>query len=450
MNGTERDTGSAVRRVILAALAALSLFLAAVFAVSPGAFSDNDTPASMTLRPSAAPARPDASSPAPPTPEVKRYDFRIDERQTFGNIMSLFGASPGGASAIVNACRPICDLRLLQKGALIRVWAAGGAWRSIEYRFSPFEVLNVSADAASAGGVRAWKSEMPHETRLVKVSGTIESSLYEAGTRAGADPGAVMDLSDIFAWDVDFASDIKKGDGFAVLYEALYVEGRPVKTGRVIGARMRGNGKTFTAVSFEDKDGRPRYYNADGESLSRTLLKSPLRYRRISSYFSKGRFHPILKVFRPHHGIDYAAPTGTPVESAGAGRVTFAGWKNGYGNFIEIKHPNSYATGYGHLSRIRRGIRPGATVEQGTVIGYVGSTGISTGPHLHYEIRKAGALVNPLGIKSEPARGVAKEELPRFAALRDEIDRRLNLPDGVAVESAQRWKGLAGMTASAR
>lgn len=160
--------------------------------------------------------------------------------------------------------------------------------------------------------------------------------------------------------------------------------------------------------------------------MKKTLLKSPLRFRRITSTFSRGRYHPILKRYRPHHGIDYGAPTGTPIESAGSGVVKHAGWKGGYGNYIEVKHSNGYTTAYGHLSRIGKGIRSGAKVDQGQVIGYVGSTGLSSGPHLHYEVKVGGRLINPLSVKSLPGVPVPKKEMAQFVAARDSVQHKLS------------------------
>ena len=210
-----------------------------------------------------------------------------------------------------------------------------------------------------------------HEKEAV-VSGVIESSLYEDGVKAGADPQLIMSLTDVFAWDVDFTSDVQKGDTFRILYEALYVDGAPVSAGRILGAEMVNNGKKYSAVYFEGTGG---YYDLDGKSLRRTLLKSPLRFRRITSHFTKSRFPPILKKFRPHHGIDYGAPKGTPVESAGSGRVAFAGWKNGYGN---LSRGITTVTNGLRTPRQQKASARGRRLP-GDLIGYVGSTGISTG-----------------------------------------------------------------------
>lgn len=432
------------RPLLLAVLVAVSLFLSALFLVSPQAFSDKGAALSDAvtekIRGSIS-----AASLLPPAPEIRRYDFKIDGDQTFSYIMSLFNVTPSDISSIAVAARPIYDLSLLQKESVIRIFVADEKWHGLEYRIGAYEVLNIKKDPSADGGIKVWKSELPHETRIIKVSGIINNSLFEDGLGAGADAGAIMDLSDIFAWDIDFAVDIKKGDSFSLLYEALYVEGRSIKTGRVLGAQMDNGGKRLTAVYFQGSGAKPVYYSKDGASLSRTLLKSPLRYRRVSSYFSRSRFHPILKKYRPHHGIDYSAPSGTPVEAAGSGRITFAGWKSGYGNFIEVKHHNSYSTGYGHLSKIRSGIRKGVAVDQGDVIGYVGSTGISTGPHLHYEVRQSGRVVNPLGLKSDPKQGVASGDKPAFATFAGEVARQLNMPDMAASMDDTRFRALSRM-----
>ncbi|MBI5885273.1 MAG: peptidoglycan DD-metalloendopeptidase family protein [Deltaproteobacteria bacterium] len=447
MRDIDAGAGTRERRPFLVAtLVAITLFFAALFLISPNAFSYKGAGLPESAIGSAKPIV-SSSLGASASRQVRRYDFRIDNDQTFSSIMALFNVPPSQVNAITAVAMPFYDLGLLQRDTVIRIFtSADETWQRLDYAIGPYQVLNVERDPSVAGAVKAWISELPHETRIIKVSGVIENSLYEDAVGAGADAGAIMDLSDIFAWDVDFAVDIRKGDRFSLLYEALYVDGRSIKTGRVLGAEMENDGRRITAVYFHGGGSKkPGYYDESGASLSRTLLKSPLRYRRISSYFSRNRFHPILKKYRPHHGIDYSAPTGTPVEAAGGGRITFAGWKSGYGNFIEVKHHNSYSTGYGHLSKIRSGIRKGVSVDQGDVIGYVGSTGISTGPHLHYEVRQGGRVVNPLGLKSEPKEGVAKADKPAFAALAAEVIRQLGLPDAAVSIANGRFTSLSRM-----
>ncbi len=421
---TQNTRRKLLKPVVIAAGAGVLLFLAVVFLISPNAFSQffsGVTP----FKPVSPAAIESVKLSAPLGPKIDRLDFRLTGTDTFYRIMSVLKVPGPEIHAIAGKARPIYDLRQLKKDTILRVVTKDDKWERIEYRFNEYEILVVEA----ADGIKASMSELPHEKKTVVISGTIENSLYEDGLKAGVDPQAIMALSDIFAWDVDFASDIRKGDTFSVLTEVLYVEGRPVKAGRILGAEMVNDGRKYTAVYFAGTDGAGSYFDAEGKSLTRTLLKSPLRFRRITSYFTNRRFHPLLKVYRPHHGIDYAAPTGTPVESSGNGRVIFSGWKNGYGNFIEVKHNNNYITGYGHLSRIVRGIRPGAKVSQGEVIGFVGSTGISTGPHLHYEIRVNSRLINPLSVKSEPDRSITKAELAKFASLRDDVVKKLTGKD---------------------
>lgn len=434
-------------------LVGLAFILSAVFLLSPEAYSEKSTGKnSLIATDQAALSSIGPSAPVVPANEEKpaevRYDFRINGGQTFYNIMTLFGLPGSEIQTIVGAARPVYDLRQLKQDSVFRIFTLNKEWTRMEYRFSAYETLVIDRDGGAANDVRATKTELPHEQREVVVSGVIESSLYEDGVKAGADPQVMMNLTDIFAWDVDFTSDIQKGDTFRILYEALYVDGAPVSAGRILGAEMVNEGKKYTAVYFEGKDG---YYDLEGKSLRRTLLKSPLRFRRITSYFTNSRFHPILKKFRPHHGIDYGAPKGTPVESAGSGRVAFAGWKNGYGNFIEIRHNNNYSTGYGHLSRIARGVRTGARVSQGDLIGYVGSTGISTGPHLHYEVKIGGRLINPLSVKAVADVSIGKKERQRFAAVSAEVRRKLSGADNrVAVLSPAPAQPIQEPAASTR
>lgn len=415
MTGLSNNNLGFNKRLLTAAGIASVLAVLFFFVVSPRAFSEkNET---SLLQPSA-PGKPPASV----EPQPKRFDFKLTGSETFFGVMALFGASGPEINEIVRVASPVYDLKLLKKDSVLRVYAVDDKWKTIEYAFNDFDLLTVSKD--STGAIRASKTELPHETRAVAASGSIENSLYEGGVKAGIDPQVILDLSDVFAWDVDFASDIRKGDTFSVIYEELYVEGRAVRPGRVLAAEMVNDGRRFSAVWFDDA-GAGAYYDENGKSLKRTLLKSPLRFRRITSYFTNKRFHPINKRYRPHHGIDYAAPTGTPVEGAGSGKVVYAGWKGGYGNYVEIKHTNGYSTAYGHLSRIKKGLRPGMKIEQGDMIGYVGSTGISTGPHLHYEVKLNGKLINPLGLKSAPNKSVDKATMARFASVRDEFKKQL-------------------------
>jgi murein DD-endopeptidase MepM/ murein hydrolase activator NlpD len=358
----------------------------------------------------------------PTTASIQKITVR--DNDTFYSIMLEFGVTAEEILRIARKSKDVYDLRHLKKGDTLYVEMVEGELEKIEYRYRDLEWLLVERD--SGGGYRAERFDVPYVIEPTLVHGTIEDSLYEAGIRAGLEPRLIHDLSDVFAWDVDFAMDIRKGDTFTILFETLYVDDLPIGTGRILGADIVNSGDRFTAIYFEDSKGRGDYYDELGKSLTRTLLKSPLRYRRISSYFTKRRFHPILKRHRPHHGIDYAAPSGTPVESSGDGRVVFAGRKRGYGKYIKIRHNATYTTAYGHLSRIKKGIKKGKRIRQGEIIGYVGSTGLSTGPHLHYEVLIRGRYVNPLSVKSKSKRNIAKEDLPKFKVYAEDITARLS------------------------
>jgi len=367
---------------------------------------------------------PSLKVPGPPTPD--RYDVKISAADTFYGVMRGFDLSPQEIKKLTRAARPFYNLSSLRRGSVVSVFTLDKALQKVLYKMDAYNVLVLTKDGSSKYGYIASRQALPKELRLKKASGVIDSSLYRAAMSAGVAPSVIVSLSDIFAWDVDFSTDMRKGDTFNILYEQVYVDGKFVENGSIVGAELINGGRDYKAIYFKDKKGRAGYYDLDGTSLRRMLMKSPLRYRRISSYFTERRFHPILKIYRPHHGIDYAAPRGTPVDAAGSGKVIFAGWKRGYGRFIAIKHSNGYSTGYGHLSKIKRGIRRGKRVNQGDVIGYVGSSGISTGPHLHYEVRKNRRLINPLHIKGSPDKSVAGSDKAAFVLVKNNILQRLS------------------------
>ena len=245
-------------------------------------------------------------------------------------------------------------------------------------------------------------------------NGVIKSSLFAAAD--GVPDQVVHQFVDVLEWDIDFARDLRKGDSFSLLYEELHIDGRRVRTGDVLALEFRSEraGKPIRAFRYTDSDGETDYFTPDGRSLRRAFMRNPLRFTRISSRFSKSRLHPVLRVHRPHRGVDYAAPRGTPVRATGSGRVSFAGRKGGYGKTVVLTHGNGYTTLYGHLSRYAKGVRRGKGVQQGQVIGYVGTTGISTGPHLHYEFRINGVHRDPLKVALPRAAPLDGEEMKRF------------------------------------
>ncbi|MDP2866837.1 MAG: peptidoglycan DD-metalloendopeptidase family protein, partial [Elusimicrobiota bacterium] len=254
----------------------------------------------------------------------------------------------------------------------------------------------------------------------------LQSSLWEALSAAGAPPGVIMDFADIFAWKIDFLTEPRKGDRFALVWET-----RKTALGAACGARITGaayaGAETGEARGFYHGGS---YYDEKGASLRRAFLRAPLSYRRISSYFSKARFHPVLRIYRPHNGIDYAAASGTPVSAVSDGTVVFKGRKGGYGNFIELKHGGAYTSGYGHLRGFAKGLRPGARVNQGDVIGYVGMTGLATGPHLDFSLKVNGKFTDFLRFRAPAAESLKGERLRVFnaslPAVREKLERLLS------------------------
>ncbi len=257
---------------------------------------------------------------------------------------------------------------------------------------------------------RAHRVVQEGDTALVAAAGTVHSSLYDAFIGVGLSPALVLQFADIFAWTVDFLTECRTGD----TYRVVYTEEMPTGGVDILAASYGQRDTTYIALSLPTIGQRTEYYTPDGISLRKAFLRSPLNYRRISSRFSYSRYHPILKIRRPHLGVDYAAPTGTPVVSVADGKVVYAGWKGGYGNYVRIKHAGGCYTAYGHLSRFGKGIRRGVTVDQGQVIGYVGSTGLSTGPHLDYRVQMQGRYVDPVRMDVPPAPPVSQERRGEF------------------------------------
>lgn len=237
-----------------------------------------------------------------------------------------------------------------------------------------------------------------------------------AASNAGLDDSLAMELAFIFGWDIDFAQDIRKGDRFSVIYEEIFRHGEKIGNGDIVAAEFVNQGRKLQAFRYTSPDGSSQFFSADGKAMRKAFLRTPVDFARISSHFNLGRRHPILNRIRAHKGVDYAAATGTPIKAAGNGKVEFKGRKGGYGNTVIIKHGSSYSTLYAHMSRFGRGIHNGSRVQQGQIIGYVGSSGLATGPHLHYEFRVNGSHVNPLTVKlpaADPLPQKYKEDFRR-------------------------------------
>jgi murein DD-endopeptidase MepM/ murein hydrolase activator NlpD len=268
--------------------------------------------------------------------------------------------------------------------------------------------------------------QRPLEIRPAALAGTIDSSLFEAVGDAGGTDQLAIDLAEVFRYDIDFVNDVQNGDSFKVAYEQRWRDGEFVRNGDILAAEFVNEGKTFRAVRYVLPDGSPQYYTPDGQSLKKAFLRFPVAFGRVSSGFSRSRWHPVLNRARAHKGIDFAAPIGTPIKAAGDGRVQFRGIKGGYGNVLVLQHSGGVTTLYGHLSRFAKGLRQGDRVRQGETIGYVGMTGLATGPHLHYEYRVDGVHRDPAKIRmvrSEPLPASLKQDfLAKTRPLLQQLD----------------------------
>ena len=283
----------------------------------------------------------------------------------------------------------------------------------LQYIINPVDTL-VIHQKDSRFRAEVVSNEM--ELRLAYGAATIETSLYGAKEEAGLNNRLIVKLSEIFQWDIDFIMDVRQGDRFSVLYEEQYIEGKKIGLGDIVAASFTNQGKTYTAVRYENKEGKTAYYSPEGRSMHKAFLRAPLSFSRVSANFSYKRKHPILNRIRSHLGIDYAAPTGTPVRASGDGKIKFLGRNGGFGKLVVINHGKKYQSKYAHLSRFARGLKKGSKVKQGQIIGYVGSTGLATGPHLHYEFLVNGRHKNPKTVKLPHAKPINKTELAYFRA----------------------------------
>lgn len=372
----------------------------------------------------AAPARMLASPPAVETSiEVRVYtEGELRRGETLAAALDRQDLSPRLVHEIASALRPVFDFRYARAGDRYRLAQdEHGQITDFEYRRSEWESYTLRRDG---GKLVAERIEPDLHVEHARVAGVISTTLYDAVDALGESGELAHDFAEIFAWDLDFSRSVRPGDEFHILYERRYLQGENGKqryagAGRILAARYsRVMGEEHSAVYFEHAAGRGGYYRADGSAVERQFLQAPLTYRRISSNYSTARVHPITGRRRPHLGIDYAAATGTPVWAVANGRVSFRGWLGGLGKTVKIRHDNGYESWYGHLSRYPD-LRLGQHVRQKQVIGYVGSTGLSTGPHLHFTLQKNGRLVNPSTMHVAAAAPIPRQQMAQFAATRD-------------------------------
>jgi murein DD-endopeptidase MepM/ murein hydrolase activator NlpD len=350
-----------------------------------------------------------AQAPTPPGIGVQMLVHRGD------NLARLFAANDLSATdldAIMRLGGDTDQLKTILPGEQIDVMHdTQGHVLSLHMQIDAAHVLDIRDEAQ---GYVAKVSDIPTMIHTAYAHGVIENSLFDAASRAGLDDGVTMQLIHLYAWDIDFAHDIQSGDSFSVLYQKIERQGQPVTDGDILAAEFTTGGKTYKAIRYTNPDGDTGYYTPDGHNVRKALIRAPVSFSRISSGFSLHRLNPVLGYTRAHQGVDYAAPTGTPIKSAGDGRIVFRGRKGGYGNCIVIQHGGGYSTLYAHMSRFRRGLHTGSHVAQDQVIGYVGMTGVATGPHLHFEVRVNGVPRNPRTVKLPDAAPILARYLPDF------------------------------------
>jgi murein DD-endopeptidase MepM/ murein hydrolase activator NlpD len=365
-------------------------------AAAPGAAPSTTAPVSTGPgTPTATPAAPGATSP----PSAARASFGLSSiniivhpNDTLDAIFRRLKLNLADLASLRALPGLKARLDSLRPGESLHFMHRDGALVGLERRLNEEQTLKVVRDES---GLKADVLQNPLESRPRTLHAVISSSLFESVENAGGHDQTAVALADIFGWDIDFVLDIQPGDSFVVSYQELYQDGVYVKDGPILAALFINQGRQYRAVRYVDPEGGAHYYTPDGRSMRKAFLRAPLEFTRVSSGFNSARKHPILNLIRAHKGVDYAAPIGTPVRAAGDGRIAYAGPKGGYGNVVEIDHSRSIVTVYGHLSRFAKGTRVGQHVTQGTVIAYVGMTGLATGPHLHYEYRVNGVFKNP-------------------------------------------------------
>jgi murein DD-endopeptidase MepM/ murein hydrolase activator NlpD len=345
--------------------------------------------------------------------------FTLRPGETLASVLSDLGLPDEQGYAATRAAAELTDLRRLRSGDSYAVFFERDVPVSLHLPVRDEGRVELTLESGE------WQASFREYTRsleLQAVRGTLEGYLEGSIRRAGGDAGVAYLMSDVLQWDLDFNRDLQAGDSFEVLYERVYLDGEFHDLGRVLALTYESGDRRLTAYQYGDDSS---YYDAEGRPLQKMFLRSPLRYSRVTSSFSARRFHPVLKTYRPHYGVDYGAPAGTPVRVTASGVVRSAAWENGGGRTVRVRHANGYMSAYLHLSGFAKGITSGARVSQGQVVGYVGATGLATAPHLDYRVQLAGRWINPLSLQNDPAPPIAEEELPDFYAWRDTLDRGL-------------------------
>ncbi|SFR83505.1 Murein DD-endopeptidase MepM and murein hydrolase activator NlpD, contain LysM domain [Marinobacter daqiaonensis] len=380
-------------------------------------------PEPVTLAEEPATAAPVAEVAEPVPAEPDWEEFRIKSGDTLSSLFRKAGFNDGLMLSVIHGEGEATKLQRLYAGeTLAFATSENGELEAIRLDRNRLESLLIERTEDGFHGKTVTKVPEP---QVAFASGEIEGSLYLAGKQAGLDDRITMELAGIFGWDIDFVYDIRRGDSFEVVYEELFLDGEKIGDGKILAARFVNRGREIVALHYSDSSGDTDYYTPDGNSMRKAFLRTPIN-ARVSSPFNLQRRHPVLDVVRPHEGTDYAAPVGTPIKAAGDGRVSFAGWKGGYGRTVVLQHGDNISTLYAHMSKLGRGIKNGQRVKQGETIGYVGASGMVTGPHLHYEFRVNGVARNSRTIDLPEASPVPATELARFKSATQQLVGQLN------------------------
>jgi murein DD-endopeptidase MepM/ murein hydrolase activator NlpD len=338
----------------------------------------------------------------------------VGRNDTLDAIFRRMALDPADLAAIRNLPGIRQSLDFLKPGDAIKLTHTDRELRELSRKVSETQTLEV---IRGDSGFAAKVLSNPVQTRIRTATADIDSSVFEAAEAAQMSDTIALKLASIFAWDIDFVLDIREGDQFTAVYEQIYQDGSYLRDGEILAAEFVNSGKVYRAVRYVNDDGSIGYYAPDGKPMRKAFLRAPVEFTRVSSGFNPHRLHPILNLIRGHMGTDYAAPVGTPVHAAGDGRVSFKGERGGYGNAVVLSHSNNVATLYGHMSRFARNIRVGSQVRQGEVIGYVGMSGLATGPHLHYEYLMNGVHKNPQTVRLPGAEPLQADSLSKFRAV---------------------------------
>ncbi len=370
---------------------------------------------------------PDTIVDLPVVPLEEEFPHVIPPKSSLFLVLRELEVEPLVIHEVVEASKPVYNLSRMHPGIRFQLKydsLSGTQLTQIQFRLSALEKLTLKREHT---GWRAEKTIEQVDIQIVHFSGTVNSSLWDSAVKAGMDPDLISELADIFGWEVDFSREVRVNDRWRLSVEQKKVKGQPVGWGAILAAEYINSGEAHQAALFRlDKEDRG-YFTPTGQSLRKVFLKSPIRYGRITSGFKRRRFHPVLQIYRAHRGVDYGAPIGTPVRSVGDGTVIFAARSGGGGNVIKVRHNATYQTAYKHLNGYARGVHTGARVKQGQVIGYVGNTGMSTGPHLHFEFYQSGNYIDPLGKRFPSAEPVPSEHLTFFKSSAERLLK--TLPD---------------------